>query len=101
MRPYSLNSRILIASTVGALHMLLSLSLMNLPKAVAQIDGQALLARIQSLAIPLEAEQIPDALIDAAAERPFVLLGEASHGTSEFYTLRAEISKRLIEEHNY
>lgn len=30
-----------------------------------------------------------------------VLLGEASHGTSEFYTWRASISKRLIEEKGF
>jgi erythromycin esterase-like protein len=30
-----------------------------------------------------------------------VLLGEASHGTSEFYRARAAISKRLIERHGF
>ena len=28
----------------------------------------------------------------------YVLLGEASHGTSEFYSWRSEITKRLIKE---
>lgn len=31
----------------------------------------------------------------------YVLLGEASHGTSEFYNWRIEITKRLITEHNF
>ena len=31
----------------------------------------------------------------------FVLLGEASHGTHEFYKNRAEITKRLITEHDF
>src|SRR5207248_3940822 len=31
----------------------------------------------------------------------FVLLGEASHGTHEFYRERAEITKRLIEEKGF
>jgi erythromycin esterase len=31
----------------------------------------------------------------------YVLLGEASHGTSEFYTVRSEFSKRLIEEKGF
>src|SRR5438034_2864171 len=31
----------------------------------------------------------------------FVLLGEASHGTHEFYQNRAEITKRLIEEKGF
>jgi erythromycin esterase-like protein len=41
------------------------------------------------------------AIVEAAANKQYVLLGEASHGTSEFYTLRAEISKRLIEDHGF
>ncbi len=39
-----------------------------------------------------------DALIEAARGARFVLLGEASHGTHEFYAARAEITKRLITE---
>jgi erythromycin esterase len=31
----------------------------------------------------------------------YVLLGEASHGTSEFYSWRAEITKRLIKESGF
>lgn len=30
-----------------------------------------------------------------------MLLGEASHGTREFYELRAELTKRLIEDHGF
>src|SRR5215471_7928918 len=39
-----------------------------------------------------------DPLIDLAGNASFVLLGEASHGTHEFYSTRAEITKRLIRE---
>ena len=39
-----------------------------------------------------------DALIACAADRQYVLIGEASHGTHEFYRVRAEITKRLIQE---
>jgi erythromycin esterase-like protein len=42
-----------------------------------------------------------DTLIDQVADRPFVLLGEASHGTAEFYRLRAEITRRLIEDKGF
>jgi erythromycin esterase-like protein len=31
----------------------------------------------------------------------YVLLGEASHGTHEFYRIRGEITKRLIREHGF
>jgi protein-L-isoaspartate(D-aspartate) O-methyltransferase len=54
------------------------------------------------------AEPLPDldspefgALFDRYADARVVLLGEASHGTSEFYRARAAISKRLIEEHGF
>ncbi|WP_010191605.1 erythromycin esterase family protein [Bacillus sp. m3-13] len=40
-------------------------------------------------------------LIKRAADAQYVLLGEASHGTSEFYSIRAEITKRLIEDHGF
>jgi erythromycin esterase-like protein/predicted phosphoribosyltransferase len=39
-----------------------------------------------------------DPVLERAKEARFVLLGEASHGTDEFYRARAEITKRLIEE---
>jgi erythromycin esterase-like protein len=37
-----------------------------------------------------------DALLELVADARFVLIGEASHGTHEFYRVRAEITKRLI-----
>ena len=39
-----------------------------------------------------------DALIDRARGKRLVLLGEASHGTHEFYDERTRISRRLIDE---
>lgn len=39
-----------------------------------------------------------DGLLAMVGERPFVLLGEASHGTHEFYAMRAAITRRLVEE---
>ena len=40
-------------------------------------------------------------LIDALADKSFVLLGEATHGTADFYRLRARISRILIERHGF
>jgi erythromycin esterase-like protein/adenine/guanine phosphoribosyltransferase-like PRPP-binding protein len=40
-------------------------------------------------------------LMDRVGEARFVLLGEASHGTHEFYRERAEITKRLIIEKGF
>jgi erythromycin esterase-like protein len=42
-----------------------------------------------------------DLLIRQIGEARFVLLGEASHGTHEFYRERAEITKRLISEKGF
>jgi erythromycin esterase-like protein/predicted phosphoribosyltransferase len=42
-----------------------------------------------------------DELIERALDARVVLLGEASHGTHEFYRARAEITKRLITEAGY
>ncbi|MGB3391559.1 MAG: protein-L-isoaspartate(D-aspartate) O-methyltransferase [Pseudaminobacter sp.] len=40
-------------------------------------------------------------MFDRFGDRRVVLLGEASHGTSEFYRARAAITKRLIEKHGF
>jgi protein-L-isoaspartate(D-aspartate) O-methyltransferase len=40
-------------------------------------------------------------IFDRFADRRVVLLGEASHGTSEFYRARAAISRHLIEKHGF
>jgi erythromycin esterase-like protein len=42
-----------------------------------------------------------DPLIGKAAKADFVLIGEASHGTRDFYELRADITRRLIREHGF
>jgi erythromycin esterase-like protein len=39
--------------------------------------------------------------INAIGDAKYVLLGESSHGTSEYYTLRAELTKRLIKEKGF
>src|SRR5215468_11861185 len=42
-----------------------------------------------------------DPLIEQVGNARFVLLGEASHGTHEFYRERAQITKRLIQEKGF
>ncbi len=42
-----------------------------------------------------------DELWDLLGDRRFVLLGEASHGTHEFYRERARITQRLIDDHGF
>lgn len=50
---------------------------------------------------PLNNSKDLDQLLDDIGDRSIVMLGEASHGTHEFYTWRAAISRRLIEEKGF
>jgi len=42
-----------------------------------------------------------DLLLDRIGDARFVLLGEATHGSHEFYRIRAELTKRLIREKGF
>lgn len=50
---------------------------------------------------PLNNSKDLDQLLEDIGDRPIVMLGEASHGTHEFYTWRAAISRRLIQEKGF
>jgi erythromycin esterase len=56
---------------------------------------------LAAIARPLATRDDLDPLIDRIGDSRFVLLGEASHGTSDFYTWRAELTKRLIAEKGF
>ena len=47
---------------------------------------------------PLAEDRELDPLLERIGEARCVLLGEASHGTSEYYTWRTAITRRLVEE---
>lgn len=58
--------------------------------------------RIRKVAHPLTgAVEDYDPLMETIGDARFVLIGEASHGTYEFYRERAEITKRLIQEKSF
>lgn len=52
-------------------------------------------------AIPLENDSSLEKLIDVVGSKKLVMLGEASHGTHEYYVWRDKISRQLIEKHNF
>ncbi|MBQ5940183.1 erythromycin esterase family protein [Massilia sp. AB1] len=57
---------------------------------------------IRSQAVPIAGgARDYDALLDLVGNARFVLLGEATHGTHEFYAERARITQRLIEEKGF
>src|SRR4051794_41898777 len=57
---------------------------------------------VRAAAHPLTgADHDYDPLLELIGERCVVLLGEASHGTHEFYDQRARLTRRLIEEKGF
>jgi erythromycin esterase-like protein len=61
-----------------------------------------LTAAIRDAARPLTGSATDyDALLDLVGDARVVLLGEASHGTHEFYRERARITRRLIQEKGF
>jgi erythromycin esterase-like protein len=64
--------------------------------------SHSMLDIIRAEAIRLDGEAHDyDALLDSVGERSFVLLGEATHGTQEFYRMRGEITLHLIAEKGF
>ena len=62
----------------------------------------ALVKAVREAAYPLAGTARDyDALMDLVGEARFVLLGEASHGTHDFYHERAQITERLITEKGF
>jgi erythromycin esterase-like protein len=64
-------------------------------------EAASLVEQVRDLAHPLRGPQDLDLLLERIGEAHFVLLGEASHGTADYYNWRAELSKRLIREKGF
>ena len=56
---------------------------------------------LKTNATPLNTGDDLDPLIKEIGDAKYVLLGEASHGTHEYYTWRAKITQRLIKEKGF
>jgi erythromycin esterase-like protein len=65
---------------------------------------QDVVATIRAHAEPLPPLDDPEAFahpFDRFADAKVILLGEATHGTSEFYRARSAITRRLVERHGF
>jgi erythromycin esterase len=60
-----------------------------------------LLHEVRNLARPLRDPADLDPLLKRIGDARVVLLGEASHGTREYYTWRTSITRRLVEERGF
>jgi len=76
---------------------------LEIPAPVAKPEPETPLSPLRAAAEPLPAINDPGfaEAFDRFGSKRVVLLGEASHGTSEFYRARAAITRRLIEEHGF
>lgn len=64
-------------------------------------DEETTVSLIKDKAIPIEDPADLDRLMDRIGDAQLVLLGEASHGTHEYYTWRSYISQWLIREKGF
>ena len=60
-------------------------------------DAAVIHAAAQNISVPSDY----DPLVEMAGEAQVVWIGEASHGTHEFYATRSEITQRLIDEKDF
>jgi erythromycin esterase-like protein len=70
---------------------------------LAAVATPELIAALRRHAEPLPDPDAPDfgTRFDRFGDARVVLLGEATHGTSEFYRARAAITRRLIKQHGF
>ena len=59
------------------------------------------LAAIRAAAVPLTDATGVDGILGVLGDASLVLLGEATHGSHEFYAWRARITRALIEDRGF
>jgi erythromycin esterase len=67
----------------------------------ASFEEGEVTASIRQWAYPLKSKADLAPLFDKIGDARIVMLGEASHGTHEYYTWRTYITKRLVEEKGF
>jgi len=69
---------------------------------MSRLDDATLARAIADTALPLnDTTSDLDPVVDQIGDARFVLIGEASHGTHEFYRVRADLTRRLIREKGF
>jgi erythromycin esterase-like protein len=66
------------------------------------MDDIAIVEAIRRHAVPLDLETAAERLLEAIdPDVPLVLIGEATHGTLEFYRIRADLTRALIRQRGF
>ncbi|PPA00648.1 carboxylic ester hydrolase, partial [Pseudomonas sp. MWU12-2312b] len=75
----------------------------SLDGSLRRIDDAAITPLLRQYAEPLPELDAPafGEMFDRYADARVVMIGEASHGTRDFYRTRAAITQRLIEQHGF
>lgn len=63
-------------------------------------DAEDAIEAVRKRATPLTTDTVDD-LAARVADSTYVLLGESSHGTSEFYRWRARLTARLVDDYGF
>jgi protein-L-isoaspartate(D-aspartate) O-methyltransferase len=73
------------------------------PRAAAEAVNQALLREVVAAAEPFDTIETADLepLVRRIGDARIVLIGESTHGTSEFYRMREQLTRRLIEKNGF
>jgi erythromycin esterase len=66
-----------------------------------RLDEKEAINAVKQWAYPLKDKSGLQPLIDRIGDARIVMLGEASHGTHEYYTWRTHITQRLIDEKGF
>lgn len=74
---------------------------MGIFNAKSRVNEKEVIGLIKENAIILDDKTALDALFKKIGDARIVMLGEASHGTHEYYTWRSYITKKLISEKNF
>ncbi len=64
-------------------------------------DAPDAAAVIRAAAHPLTTDHDHERILAGIGDASLVLIGEATHGTHDFYSLRARITRALIEERGF
>jgi len=67
----------------------------------AVLDEREAVSAIRQGAYPLDSRNSLDPLMERIGDSRIVMLGEASHGTHDYYNWRSYITRRLIEEKGF
>jgi erythromycin esterase-like protein len=98
--PRLLTLPILLLALLASIASLTACAVRSAPPPSPQLESS--IAAIREAAHPVTGgPQDYDPLMELVGDNRFVLLGEATHGTREFYRERARITRRLIEEKSF